>query len=89
MSLTRHHALTMPRVIDLSTFAGLLRRNHSLGCYCPRCRRWATCDLAMLVRNGLGNRRITECKPKCRVCGSRGDWQVRPPPFRTDTPGLR
>ena len=36
----------MPDVIDLSTFAGLLRRNHTLGCYCPGCRRWATCDLA-------------------------------------------
>jgi len=74
----------MPDVIDLSTIAGLLRRNYSLGCYCPGCRRWATCYLAMLVRNGLGDRRITECKPVCRKCGQRGEWRVRPPPYRPD-----
>ena len=56
----------MPRLIDLSTFAGLLRGNHQLACFYPGCPRWASCDLAMLVRNGLGGRRITECRPRCR-----------------------
>lgn len=74
------HPATLPgmRGADLSTFAGLLDHGHELACWCPGCRRWASCDLAMLVRNGLGERRITECRPRCRLCGSRGEWQVRP-----------
>src|SRR5262245_38757477 len=49
--------------IDLSTFGALLARKYELACYCPGCRRWATCDLGMLVRNGLGERVITETRP--------------------------
>lgn len=65
--------------IELSTFAGLLEHGHGLAAWCPECRRWASCDLAMLVRNGLGGRDITRCRPTCRLCGSRGEWQVRAP----------
>lgn len=69
----------MPQPIHLDTFADFIRHKHGLAAFCTECRRWASCDLAMLVRNGLGNRRITECRPRCRKCGQRGDWQVRPP----------
>jgi len=65
-------------VINLSTFGGLLEHGRELACYCPGCRRWAACDLAMLVRNGLGGRRMTECRPASRKCGQRGKWQAPP-----------
>jgi hypothetical protein len=67
----------MPEIIDLSTFAGLLTRNHNLAAWCPGCCRWATCDLKMLVRNGLDDRQIHRCRPRCRICGSLGEWQLR------------
>ena len=72
------HAPAMMR-IDLSNFRGLLERNYLLAAWCIGCRRWATCDLAMLVRNGLVDRQITRRKPRRRKCGCRGDWEVRPP----------
>ena len=79
----------MPEVIDLSTFAGLLRRNYWLGCYCPGCRRWATCYLAMLVRNGLGDRRITECKPVANgECGRPRIAPMRPNDSNVVTVGV-
>lgn len=71
------HAHAMQR-IDLSTFAGHLNRYHRLDCYCPGCKRLASCNLAELVRNGLGDRKICECRPGCRICGERGQWQVWP-----------
>lgn len=73
-----HHALTM-QAIRLDTFRALLEHEYQVGCWCPGCRRWATTDLAMLVRNGLGDRSITACKARCRKCGMEGQWQVRPP----------
>lgn len=66
------------RDIRIDTFRALLVHQYDLACWCPGCRRWATCDLAMLVRNGMGDRAIQVCKPRCRKCGSRGQWQVRP-----------
>lgn len=65
--------------IRLDTFRALLDHGHGLDCWCPGCRRWAACDLAMLVRNGLGDRPIMAARPRCRKCGSHGAWQVRPP----------
>lgn len=65
--------------IRIDTFRELLEHQYELTCWCPGCRRWAATDLAMLVREGLGDRPIQACKPRCRKCGSRGQWQVRPP----------
>ena len=78
MSLPAHHAQAMQR-IDLSTFRGLLDHGHGLACYCPGCRRWAKTDLAALVAAGIGDRLIQASRPRCRECGSIGDWQVRAP----------
>ena len=50
----RHHAPPMQR-IEIRTFRQILERNHELACFCPGCRRWATCNLAELVANGLGD----------------------------------
>jgi hypothetical protein len=44
----------------------------------PGCSRWATTDLAGLVRTGLGDRPKQACRPRCRICGSLGEWLVRP-----------
>lgn len=65
--------------VRLDTFRALLEHEHELACWCPGCRRWATTDLAMLVREGLGDRSIMGCKARCRKCGMEGQWQVRPP----------
>lgn len=54
------------------TFPNLLRYNHGLDCYCHSCRRWASTDLAMLVRNGLGDRQVHLCRPRCRKCSALG-----------------
>ncbi|MDQ5880830.1 MAG: hypothetical protein QG616_660 [Pseudomonadota bacterium] len=66
-------------MIRLDTFRALLEHRHDLACYCPGCRRWASTDLAGIVALGLGDRPISDCRPLCRVCGHRGEWQVRPP----------
>lgn len=65
--------------INIGTFRELLEHGYSLTCWCAGCSRLAACDLAMLVRNGLGDRQITRCKPKCRKRGSLGlgFWPAR------------
>ena len=65
--------------IEIRTFRQILERNYKLDCWCPGCKRWAKCDLAMLVRNGLGDQQITQCWPRCRKCGTEGYWQVVAP----------
>jgi len=65
--------------IDLSTFRELLDHAHELACYCPGCGRWAACDLAALVRAGLGDKPIRFKRPRCRKYGLVGRWQVRAP----------
>jgi hypothetical protein len=65
-------------MIDLGTLAGLLEHEHTLAAYCPHCDRWAQLDLAAMVSNGLGDRRLP-IKVLCRDCGEVGQLQVRPP----------
>lgn len=65
--------------ITLDSLAHLLEANHGLVAYCPTCRRWADLDLARLVREGHGERRLVGFKPRCRACGELGKIQVRPP----------
>jgi len=65
-------------MIFLGTLAGLLEHRHRLDAYCPRCDRWAELDLAAMVSNGLGDRRLP-IKVRCRECGEVGRLQVRPP----------
>lgn len=73
-----HHAPVMDP-IRLDTFGALLDHDHGLDCWCPGCRRWAACNLAALVAAGLGDSLIAANRPRCRKCGSIGEWQVRPP----------
>jgi hypothetical protein len=65
-------------MIDLGTLAGLLEHRHRLDAYCPRCDRWAEIDLAAMLSNGLGDRRLP-IKVRCRDCSEVGRLQVRPP----------
>lgn len=78
-------------MIHVATFGQLLDCGYVLACYCRGCRRWASANLADLVAHGLGDEPIAERRPRCRLCGSRGDWQVRPPkpPISTAQPGQR
>ncbi len=78
LTLPRDHAPAMER-IEIRTFRQILERNHKLDCWCPGCRRWATCNLAELVAAGLGDRDPALCRPRCRLCGMVGEWQLRPP----------
>jgi len=61
------------------TFAKLLERGYGLSCWCPGCKRWASCDVRMLCRIGMGDRPILGARAQRRVCGSEGTWQVRAP----------
>jgi hypothetical protein len=86
VSLSRHHARAMqPTRID--TFADFLKHNYELACFCPGCRRWASCDFVALVAAGMGDRQVRKSRPKCRKCGSRGEWQVRAPAPTLDSVG--
>jgi len=53
--------------------------NDGLGTYCPACGRWDGFDLAQLVAQGHGARRLAGFKPRCSECGGPGQVQVRPP----------
>src|SRR5688572_28509481 len=87
LSLAGDHAPAMER-IELKSFADFLAHGHGLACWCPGCRRWAKCDLPKLVRNGLGDREPSRCLPRCRLCGSRGRWQVQGPMADVTPSGL-
>jgi hypothetical protein len=65
-------------VIDLGSIAGLRERQHELHAYCGRCDRWRVLDLVLLVRRGLGDRRLP-LRVRCLRCGEIGTLQVRPP----------
>jgi hypothetical protein len=65
-------------MIDLGTLAGLHRHQHELACYCARCDRWAVLDLAGMVADGHGERRLP-IVVRCQLCGETGRLQVRPP----------
>jgi hypothetical protein len=65
--------------IVLDTLAACLRHGHGLRAHCPRCRRWAELDLAVLVERGEGARRVLGLRVRCRVCDMAGDLQLRPP----------
>jgi hypothetical protein len=65
-------------MIDLFTVAGLHERDHQLHAFCLRCDRWQQLDLARMVREGYGERRLPICV-RCRDCGEQGRVQVRPP----------
>jgi hypothetical protein len=64
-------------MIDLSTLAGLYEHQHDLAAYCPRCERWRTLDLELLLRQGKGGLRLP-WRVRCLRCGELGEIQVRP-----------
>jgi hypothetical protein len=66
-------------MLDLGTIAGLHQYRHTVGVYCPACRRWAELNLAAMVRDGRGDTPVTVLRPQCRRCGGAGEKQVRPP----------
>jgi hypothetical protein len=65
--------------VVLDTFAACLRHRHALRAFCPGCRRWALIDLAALVREGQGGRRLVGCRLRCCVCGGAGALQLCAP----------
>lgn len=72
-------------MIDLGTLAGLHEHQHELLAYCLRCDRWRTLDVAHMVRQGLGDRRLP-LTVRCLRCREVGTLQVRPPmPARGST----
>jgi hypothetical protein len=65
--------------VTLDTIGKLHEHGYTLACYCVRCRRWADPDLRRLVAEGRGDSLLVRFRPRCRVCGERGDVQLRPP----------
>ncbi|MGE0444952.1 MAG: hypothetical protein AB7P99_06960 [Vicinamibacterales bacterium] len=65
--------------VHVDRIARALAFDHTIACYCPRCRRWATLDLRRMVEAGQGDRPITELRTRCTSCGERGELQVRAP----------
>ena len=65
-------------MIDLGTIGGLHARAHELHAYCCACDRWRALDLATLIAQGLGGRRLP-LRLRCEHCGEPGQLQVRPP----------
>ena len=72
-------------MVTLDTFRALHEHDHELAAYCPKCRRWAVLDLERLIAEGRGNYCAIGRKPRCKVCGGRGQWQLRPPVMK---PGI-
>lgn len=66
-------------MIRMATLDELKRQNHTLGLYCGRCERWGEADLDALIRRGLGGRRVTRTRFRCRRCGELVQKQIRPP----------
>jgi hypothetical protein len=64
-------------MIDLSTFAELVKHGYRLAAYCQRCDRWAVLDLTAFVDAGLGDRRLP-ITARRQACGGVGRVQVRP-----------
>jgi hypothetical protein len=80
MADCRDHRLTLPSDhAPAITFRDFLDNRQGLDCYCPGCRRIAWTDVAMLVRNGLGDRHVKRFRPRCRKCGSVGIWSFSGP----------
>jgi len=65
-------------MIDLGSIAGLCAHDHELHAYCQQCDRWVVLDLAAMIRNGHGERRLP-ITVRCRHCCEIGRLQVRPP----------
>ena len=73
LTLTSDHAPAMhPDPTRLITFRDFLENRQGLDCYCPGCRRSAWTDVQRLARNGLGDRPVKRCRPRCRKCGRVG-----------------
>jgi hypothetical protein len=65
-------------MLDLGSIAGLYKHAHELHAYCATCDRWAAVDLAAMIRQGQGEKRLP-LRVRCRWCGAAGALQVRPP----------
>jgi hypothetical protein len=63
----------------LLTFRDFLVNEQGLESWCPGCCRTAWTDVAMLVRNGLGNTEVKRCRPRCRKCDKVGIWSFTGP----------
>jgi len=63
-----------PDPTRLITFNDFLASNQGLDCWCLSCKRTAWTDVAELVRDGLGDKEVKLCRPRCRKCGKVGIW---------------
>ncbi len=66
-------------MINVSTIDDLNRQDYALALYCLSCDRWGEANLDWLIRNGKGNKPVTEARFRCRDCGGIMEKQVRPP----------
>jgi uncharacterized Zn finger protein len=71
------HVFGLP-MIDLGSICGLHEHDHELHACCASCERRRALDLARLIREGKGDLRLP-LTVSCRICGERGQLQVRPP----------
>jgi hypothetical protein len=70
--------MTNERVV-LDTPLKLLKYQHSIEVWCPRCKVWRAADLAGMVRAGRGDECLIGRTWRCQDCGEVGQAQLRPP----------
>ena len=71
-------------MLTVNTFAALHANQHALAAWCSTGERWVMIDLAQLIAEGRGHESFIGRKPRCRECGTPGQYQLRPPVHRPD-----
>jgi hypothetical protein len=62
----------------IRTYRQLVENNLILEAHCIGCMRFESIDLEQLLAEGRGDTCFIMLKPKCTLCGKKGEFQIRP-----------
>ena len=65
-------------LIQIKTLRDIHENGLILETHCIACLRFVAVDLEEAILQGKGDRSYIGTKPKCRKCGQKGEWQIRP-----------
>ena len=65
-------------MIQIKTLRDIHDNGLILETHCMACLRFVPVDLKEAILQGKGDRSYIGTKPKCRKCGQKGVWQMRP-----------